>query len=85
VPEGDFQKQSVVVELVVSTGTQAEVVFLSVNLQRFSAEVPQQVLVLPATGIETSGTQGEFVRVLAGAAALFFGLVVLALGRRRRA
>ena len=83
-PEGDFQKQSVVVELVVSTGTQSEVVYLNVNLQRFGAEVPQQVLVLPATGIEASGSQGEMTRLLIGLSALLLGLAMLALGRPRR-
>jgi hypothetical protein len=80
----DFQKQSVVVELVVSTGGQTEVVFLNVNLQRFSVDVPRQITVLPATGVEAAGRSGVATQALLGLGVLLVGMALLTLGRQRR-
>lgn len=84
VPEENFNKQSVVVELLVSTGAQAETVFLEVDLRNFSVDVPQQVVVLPATGVQAAGSSGVFAQALAGLAALVAGALLLAFGRSRR-
>ena len=84
VPEENFNKQSVVVELLVSTGSQAEVVFLSVDMENFSVDVPQQVVVLPATGVQATGSSGVFAQALAGLGALLAGALLLILGRSRR-
>jgi len=83
VPEENFNKQSVVVELLVSTGLQAEVVFLSVDMKNFSVDVPQQVVVLPATGVQATGNSGVFAQALAGLGALLSGALLL-FGRSRR-
>ena len=83
-PTDDFQKQSVVVELVVSTGGQTEVVFLNVNLQRFSVDVPRQITVLPATGVEVAGGSGVATQALLGFGVLLVGMALFALGRPRR-
>jgi len=83
VPEENFNKQSVVVELLVSTGSQSEVVFLSVDMKNFSVDVPQQVVVLPATGVQATGSSGVFAQALAGLGALLAGALLL-FGRSRR-
>ena len=84
VPDEGFTKQSVVVELLVSTGAQTETVFLEVDLKRFSVGVPQQVLVLPATGVQATGNSGVFAQALAGLGALLAGAMLLLVGRSRR-
>jgi len=84
VPDEGFTKQSVIVELVVSTGSQTEVVFLSVDMKNFSVDVPQQVVVLPATGVQATGNSGVFAQALAGLGALMAGALLLLLSRSRR-
>jgi hypothetical protein len=84
VPEDGFTKQSVIVELLVSTGSKTETVFLEVDLKRFSVDVPQQVVVLPATGVQATGNSGVFAQALAGFGALLAGAMLLFLGRSRR-
>lgn len=83
-PDEGFTKQSVVVELLVSTGAQTETVFLEVDLKRFSVGIPQQVLVLPATGVQATGSSGVFAQALAGLGALLAGAMLLLVGRSRR-
>ncbi len=83
-PEDGFEKQSVVVELLVSTGAQTETVFLNVDLRNFSVDVPQQVVVLPATGVQATGNSGVFAQALAGLGALIAGALLLLVGRSRR-
>ena len=83
-PDEGFTKQSVIVELVVSTGSQTEVVFLSVDMKNFSVDVPQQVVVLPATGVQATGNSGVFAQALAGLGALMAGALLLLLSRSRR-
>ena len=48
-----MSRQSVDVEFVVSTGTDVQTVYLTVNLSRFSVDEPVALTMLPETGTET--------------------------------
>jgi LPXTG-motif cell wall-anchored protein len=65
------------VEFVVSTGTDVQTVFLTVNLARFSVEQPTALSVLPETGTDTGAN-----RLWLGFAMVAIGLAIIA-GRFR--
>lgn len=52
-PNDGVSRQSVDVEFVVSTGTDVQTVYLTVNLSRFSVDEPVALTMLPETGTDT--------------------------------
>ena len=52
-PNDGIKRQSVDVEFVMSTGTDVQTVYLTVNLSRFSVETPATLTMLPETGTDT--------------------------------
>jgi LPXTG-motif cell wall-anchored protein len=67
-PDDGVVRQSVDVEFVVSTGTDVQTVYLTVNLSRFGVETPAAITMLPETGTDT------------GAGRLWLGIGMLLVG-----
>jgi hypothetical protein len=61
-PDDGVVRQSVDVEFVVSTGTDVQTVYLTVNLSRFGVETPAAITMLPETGTDT-GAASRYVHV----------------------
>lgn len=76
-PSDGVKRQSVDVEFVVSTGTDVQTVYLTVNLSRFSVEEPVALTMLPETGTDTDSG-----RLWLGLGMVLAGVVLLA-GRFR--
>jgi LPXTG-motif cell wall-anchored protein len=71
-PDDGVVRQSVNVEFIVSTGTDVQTVYLTVNLSRFSVEQPRAVTVLPETG-----TDGDSTRLWFGLALVLTGVLIV--------
>lgn len=67
-PNDGVTRQSVDVEFVVSTGTDVQTVYLTVNLSSFGIETPAAITMLPETGTDT------------GAGRLWLGIGMLVVG-----